>query len=339
MAYNETELKGLFNRVLNEKKEVEVKDEAFLKRYFNEVFPEGRPTSPEAMHQFNAIIVQIADEISRQRATKVFEILADVDFVNARNVYKYELPRNHKTKIVWAADGTSVQRQRVEGDTFRIAQPRRFQGGFYYEPMSLVDADVSRFRELIANIVEAKEALYWQQLSALTAQAVASMAIPEKNVLEGANLTLAQYRALGDVIKRYGGRPVFIADTALISHFAQQQANVADYAQGLSNERKNTLFNDIEITTIANTNAVTLINPYIAGSGNTKTQLPVNEGYMFAGAVNQKPFKIIEFGNLVQQSEYHYEIEQVELKFYAYVAIEFVQGEAVGYIKDTAVVL
>lgn len=338
MAYNETELKGLFNRVLNTKKEVEVKDEAFLKRYLNELFKDGNVPSEHELHQFNTIIVQLADEISRQRTSKLFEVLADVEYVANRAVFQYELPRNHKPRIVWAADGTSVQRQRVDGNPNRIAVPRRMQGGFYYEPATLVDADVEKFQELINGIVEAKEALYWKQLSMLTSAAVTAAQIPAKNVLTGANLTLAQYRQLGDVIKRYGGRPVFVADSALISHFAQQQTGV-DYVNGLSNERKNTLFDDIEISTIANTNAVTLINPYIHGSGNTQTELPVNEGYMFAGAVNQKPFKIIEFGGLVQQSEYHYEIEQVELKFYQNVAIEFIQGEALGYIKDDSVVI
>lgn len=338
MAYNETELNNLFTRVLNEKKQVEEKDEAYLVRYMNELFAEGTNPSSHEIHQFNNLIVKKADEITRAQATEVLKVLADFETVSSRSAFQYTIPKQFKATAVWAADGTSVQRTRVDGDETRIATPRRLQGGFYYEPATLVNADVERFRELVNGIAKAKLRLYWQAISRLTDAAITSGDIPAKNVLTGSNLDLADYRKLASTLARYGGKPTFVADTIFIDHFAQQQTTPT-YINTASDARLDELFTSLNITSIATTNAVSLVNPFIAGSGNTQVELPVNEGYMFAGGVKEKPFKVIEFGGMVQQTEYHYEIEQVELKFYQNVAIEFIQGEAVGYIKDDAVAL
>ena len=58
---------------------------------------------------------------------------------------------------------------------------------------------------------------------------------------------------------------------------------------------------------------------------------------MFAGGVNMKPFKIIEFGGMTQYTTFDPNLERVEMKITQECALEFVQGEAVGYIQDDSV--
>ena len=339
MAYNETELNGLFTRVLNEAKPVDEKDESFLVRYMNEIFADGYNPSSHEVHQFNNLVVKKAEEIARQRHTELLKILADVAYVGRKEAYVYEIPKEFKAKAVWAAEGTSVERQRVDASGKRTATPKRLQGGFYYEPESLATGDIEKFRELVNGIADAKLKLIWESVSALTNAAIANNTIPTKNVLSAANVSLANFRKLGQTLNRYGGNPVFIGDSLLIDAIAQQQVTDSTYRPSASEARLEELFNNFNIAKIGPITALPLVNPFVAGSGNTKTELPVNEGFMFAGAVKTKPFKVIEFGQMTQDTVYHRETEQVEVKFYQSVAIEFVQGEAFGYVKDTAVVL
>ena len=339
MAFNETELNGLFTRVLNESKQVDEKDETFLVRYMNEVFTDGYNPSSHEVHQFNNLVVKKADEIARKRHTELLKVLADVERVGRKEAYVYEIPQKFKAKAVFAAEGTSVERQRVDASGKRTAVPRRLQGGFYYEPESLAKGDVETFRELVNGIADAKLKLIWQSISALTATAIGSGSVPANNVLSTANTSLADFRKLGSRLARYGGTPVLVADMVMIDSIAQQQVTNPTYQPTASDARLEELFNNFGVTSIGPVKALSLVNPFVAGSGNTKTELPIDEGYLFAGAVKEKPFKVIEFGAMTQDSVYHREIEQIEVKFYQSIAIEFVQGEAFGYIKDTALTI
>lgn len=337
MAWKTNELEDLFKIVLNEKVTT-VNEEADLKRYINEVFGNGMPSQHE-LHQFNNLVVKQAEEIARPTATKLLSILADVQNAGGVSVFQYTIPKEHKIKAVWSANGSSVDHVRVEGDETRTASPTSLQTGVYYEVKSLVAEDVAYFRKLVNNVADAKIQLYWNTISKLFAEAVANGAIPTKNVLQGANLTLANYNKLASVLARYGGRPITVADSALIDHFAFQQTTDTTFKELLTDDIKSELANSLTIASIGRTNAVSLVNPFVAGSGNTITELPVNEGYMFAGGVGLKPFKIIEFGGLEQFTTFDPKFKRVEINLNQEVAIEFVQGEAIGYIKDTALTI
>lgn len=331
------ELEGLFNRVLNTANTTN-QDETDLKQYINAVFNNGSTPSNHEIHQFNNLIVKKAEEIARPKATEILGFLADYERVANTTAFQYNIPKNHKAKLVWAANGTSVDYVRVEGAETRFAQPQRFQTGFYYEVQSLVNEDVEYFRTIVADVVNAKIRLYLENVSAVLATAIGNGDIPSKNVITGSNLTITQFNKLASIMQRYG-RPIFIGDNLLIDHFAYQLGTNATYQNLLTEQVKGELLNDLTIARIGRTTAISLVNPFVAGSNNTVTELPVNEGYMLAGGVNQKPFKIIEFGGMNQHTDYNYNIERVEVKLFQNAAIEFVQGEAIGYIKDSSIIV
>lgn len=339
MAYNQELLDGLFTRVLNEAKPTSETDEKHLSDYMKKLFADGYNASSHEIHQFNNLIVKQATEISRQKQTDLIRVLADYDFVGRREAYVYDIPKKLKARAVWAANGTSVNRQRVDTSGRRTVVPERMQGGFYYEPNSLATGDVEKFRELVNGIADAKLRLIWTRLSSLVTTAITNGSIPAANILSAANVTLQDFRKLGSRLNRYGGQPVFIGDQILIDAIAQQQVSNATYQPSTSNERKNELFENYGVGSIGPVRTVAYVNPFTDDKTASKTELPVNEGFMFAGDVNVKPFKVVEFGELYQETQFHYEIEQVELKFYQWIGVEYVQGEALGYVKDTAVTL
>ena len=334
--WNTEELQGLFNRVLNKAKTTE-QDEKDLKEYIHQVFNNGSAPSSHDLHQFNNLIVVKAEEGARRKAANILGFMADYERVTNTTAFQYTIPKKHNAKVVWAANGTSVDYIRVEGAETRFAQPQRFQTGFYYEPTSLVNEDVEYFRKLVANVEDAKVRLYMDNISKLLATAIASGDVPSKNVVTGSNLTLAEYNKLASVMQRYGGNPIFIADTLLIDHFAFQLPTNAVYQNLLTEEVKGDLLNDLNISRIARTVAISYMNPFIEGSANSQTELPVNEGYMLPGGVKEKPFKIVEFGSLTQFTDFDYNLERVEVKLFQNAAIEFVTGEAIGYIKDNSI--
>jgi len=335
MAFNEEKLGTLFKRVMNTKA-VDANDETSLKAYINEVFGDGIPSQHE-MHQFNKLVIKQADEIARAKATDILEILADYVKRPTVEVYQYTIPKDHKAKVVWTANGTSVEHTRVEGQESRTATPVKLSTGFYYEPLSLVQGDVTYFQKLVNDVADAKVRLYFQTVSQLMQTAVANGDIPTVNVKVGTNLTLQDYNTVASKLLRYGGRPVFIGDVALIDHFAFQQVTDTTFKELVTDDLKAELANDLSIAKIGRTTAVSLSNPFIAGSGNTQTELPVDEGFMFAGGVNMKPFKIIEFGGMTQYTTFDPNLERVEMKITQECAFEFIQGEAVGYIQDDSV--
>ncbi|MGE7840754.1 hypothetical protein ACQKNX_08175 [Lysinibacillus sp. NPDC093712] len=338
MAWKTDKLDELFTLVLNEKESTET-EEVELKRYINEVFGGGMPSQHE-LHQFNNLVVKRADEIARPKATEILSLLADMQNAGGVSVFQYTIPKEHKIKAIWSANGSSVDHVRVEGDETRTASPTSLQTGVYYEVKSLVAEDVEYFRKLVNNVAEAKVRLYWDTISKLFTEAVANGDIPTANVVNGANLTLAQYNKLVSTIGRIGnGQSVFIADTALIDHFAFQQATDNTFSKILTEDLKSELAHSLNIARIGRSTAVSLVNPFVTGSKNTVTELPVNEGYMFAGGVGLKPFKIIEFGALEQYTDFDHKLKRVEINLNQEVAIEFVQGDAVGYVKDTALTL
>lgn len=330
-------LENLFTLVLNEKTTTN-QDETDLKRYINEVFDNGIPSQHE-LHQFNNLVVKKAEEIARPKATEILTLLADYENAGQVAVYQYTIPKEHKIKAVWSANGSSVDHVRVEGDETRIASPATLQTGVYYEVKSLVQDDVNYFRKLVNNVADAKIQLYWNTISQLFNAYIANGTIPTRNVLSTANVDIVDYNKLASTLQRYGGRPIFIADTMLIDKIAFQQASNATFQNLLTDSVKSELLNSLNVANIGRTSAVSLVNPFVAGSKNAKTELPVNEGYMFAGSVGMKPFKIIEFGGLEQYTTFDSKFKRVEINLNQEVAIEFVQGDAVGYVKDTALML
>lgn len=328
-----SKLKGLFSRVLNST-ETTNQDEKDIKEYIVKVFGDGSVTpDPSMLHQFNNLVVQKADEIAKPMVTNMLTLMANFKTSAIDTLVQYDLPKKSKAKVVWAANGSGVDLVRVEGKAKKIAVPAKFQTGFYYEPLDLVRDSVDAFRTLVSDVANAKVRLYMTEISRLTKQAIASSAIPSPNVKVGNNLALADYNKVASTLARYGGRPLFIADTLLIDHFAMQQASDSTYSKLLTEGLKEELLTSLNPSTIGRTTAVNLVNPFLDAT-NSSVELPVNVGYMFAGGVSQKPFQIVEYGGMRQITEQDMEDERVKIKIYQEAAIDLVFGEAIGYIEE-----
>ncbi|WP_339198554.1 hypothetical protein MKY95_10110 [Paenibacillus sp. FSL P4-0176] len=336
MIYNDTKIKALFSRVLDVNN-TSTDDEKYISEYCSRVFGDGSSTpDPSMLHQFNNLIVQEADKIAKPKVTKVIELLANMIPRKLGDIYQYKIPQERNAKVVWAANGSSVDLLRLAGAKTKVATPYKFQTGFSYDPLDLVNDSVVNFRKLVDDIGDAKVKLYMEQISKLFQKAITSGEIPAANVKNGSNISLADYNKVSSTLQRYGGRPVFIADTLLIDYFANQQTTGV-YKDLLTDELREELRTALNPTSIGRTTAVNLVNPF-TNSTNSKVELPVNEGYMLAGSVSQKPFIIVEYGGMKQFTEQDPSDERIKLKITQEAAIELLYGEAIGYIKEDAAV-
>lgn len=338
MSLDNTKIKGLFNRVLNEQA-TSKEDAEDIKAYITKVFGDGTANpDPSLLHQFNTLVVQKADEIAKPEATDMLSMLATFKTSPIDRLVQYDIPQKNKAKVVWAAHGTGVDLVRVEGKKSKIAVPQKFQTGFYYEPLDLVRDSVEYFRKLIADVGEAKKRLYWDVIARLTKEAIASTKIPVANQAIGSDLTLTDFNKVASTLQRYGGRPVFVADSLMIDHFAMQQASNPTFEKLLTDKLRDELLHALNPTTIGRTTAMNLINPF-TDETNSKVELPVNEGYMFAGGVSQKPFHIVEYGGLRQLTEQDIEDERVKMKITQEAAVDLIFGEAIGVLQDDSITL
>lgn len=336
MALDNTKLKGLFNRVYNNK--MEENDTSDIKAYITKVFGDGSVNpDPTMLHQFNQLVVETADQIAKPMVTNLLSLFATTQNRNRGDLVELKIPQNNKAKVVWSATGSGVDLVRVEGRKSIVAVPEHFSTGIYYEPLDLVKESVEYFQILVNDIANAKVRLYLDRINELTATAITSGRIPTKNVKTGSNITLAEYNKIASVLQRYGGRPVFVADSLLIDYFAMQQATDATYKELLFDGIKEELLTSLNPTQIARTTAVNLVNPF-TDETNSKVELPVNKGYMFAGGVEQKPFTIVEYGGLRQMTEQDIEDERIKLKLTQDASVNLVYGEAIGVIEEQAAV-
>lgn len=337
MRYNDEKLVGLFSRVMNETA-TSLEDRDDLKAYVKKVFGDGSfNPDPSLLWQFNNLVVREADKLAKPEATQMIGLMADFQTAPVGQLVQYTIPQKHKAKVVWAAHGTGVDLVRVEGQKSKIAVPQKFQTGFYYEPLSLSQDEVEFFRKLVRDVADAKLRLYMEVIARTTQSAIASSIIPNANVITGNNLSITDYNKVASTLARYGGRPVFVGDTLLIDYFAMQQATNPTFEKLLTDGLRNELLTSLNPSTIGRTVAVNLINPFVDET-NTKTELPVNQGFMFPSGqnANAKPFKVIEYGGLKQMTEQDIEDERIKVKLTQEAAIELVFPEVLGFIEEQA---
>ncbi|MCA1025676.1 hypothetical protein LCM23_06200 [Cytobacillus kochii] len=336
MKFDNLKLKGLFNRVVFNK--MEDNDSTDIQAYIKKVFNDGSANpDPTLLHQFNQLVVETADQIAKPMVTNLLSLFATVSKEQRGNLKELRIPQKNKAKVVWSATGSGVDLVRVEGKKSIFAVPTHLSTGFYYEPLDLVKDSVDQFNKLVKDVANAKVRLYFDKVNELSNAAVTSGRIPSANVLSGANLTLTQYNKLSSVLQRYGGRPLFIADSLMIDYFAMQQATDSTIKNLLTDGIKEELLTALNPSTIGRTTAVNLVNPF-TDSTNSKVELPVNKGYMFAGGVDQKPFSIVEYGGLRQLHDQDIEDERVKLKLIQDVSINLLFGEAIGLITEDAAI-
>lgn len=335
MRLDINKLTGLFSRAHDNK--METGDQEDLKQLVKRTFgEEGQIPDPSMLHQFNEIIVRAGEKDAKQKVTDLFSVFANVRPARRGTIEKVNIPQNLKARMVWSATGSGVDLKRVDGQKSYVAEPEALSTGFYYEPLSLVTGDQTQFQNLINAVSDAKIKLYLDAVLRIMNASVTSGKIPSNNVISGDNLTIAQYNKIASVLQRVtGGRPIFLADTLLIDHFADQHAsaNKELYTDKMSEEYLTAL----NPTSIGRTTAVNLTNPFI-DEKNSVTELPVNKGYMFAGGANRKPFEVIEYGGLRQQTETDIEDERVKVKISQDASVTLAQGNTIGIVTENSAV-
>lgn len=328
-------LKSLMTRVYNNKiiQNDEQNDVVDIKAYCEKVFGSNMNPDPTMLHQFNNLIVETANEIARPIVTDIVSLFAKFETKNRGDIVKYEIPQNLKAKVKWVANGVGIDAVRIDSQKYSIINPATFGAAFYYEPLDVSGDAVAQFNAIVDKLVKAKLDLYLKQITSLVDKAVLSGTIPAANVIAGSALVYKDYQKLANRIARYGGRPIFVADTLLIDYFAGQ-IETAKTPAGLSDRLKDMFLSELNITELGRTTAVNLVNPFIEGSNNTKVELPINKGYMFSSAQNLKPFVVIEYGTMRQKTKENFEDDRIVMKITQDAGIELLQGETVGIVNE-----
>src|SRR5690606_17864298 len=148
MTYDATKLKGLFSRVYKDEmindESKGLFDEKDIKAYVTKVFGDGSANpDPSLLHQFNQLVVEIADEIAKPMVTNMLGLFANVQNRQRGQLVQVKIPQQHRARVVWSANGSGVDLVRVAGEKSKIATPHTFSTGFYYEPLDLVTDTVT----------------------------------------------------------------------------------------------------------------------------------------------------------------------------------------------------
>ena len=337
------DMKKLFNRVYNDQmivdKDTDMHDSDSIKAVCAKVFGDGNTTpDPSLLHQFNNLVVETASEIAQPKVTDLLKYLANYVVTARGDVKMIKTPRRVKAKVVWSANGSGVDLIRVSGAKEVVAVPQTFSTGFYYEPLDLVKDSVDSFQALINDVAEAKMRLYMSEIAKLTTASIANSKIPSNNVIDGSNTSIVDYNRLVGLFSRYGGVPVLVADALMVNDLAMKQVTDPVLSTLLSDSYKDELLKSLNITTIGRSVAVNLVNPFINDT-NSAVELDPREGYMFTGEGSQKPFSIVEYGTMRQQTETNIEDERVKVKLSQDASIILVYGQLLGFIKDDSISL
>lgn len=312
------------------------KDLKDISEICNKTFGHGSP-SPENLHLFNELLVKTADEIAQPRVDALLGLLADYENVPAGTVKVYEMPKTVEPKFQFTAKGTGVDLARIDGSvTRKIAQPESLTYGATYEITTFQANPVVAFNKAVDRLANAKVEYYFARVMEILKSAVASSEVPANNTEVGSNLTLTQFKSVENtMIRLTNGRPLFVADLALINHFADQVPTVQKDL--LTDSIKDMLREDLIPSKISKSVAVAFPNTWI-DEENSKVKFDVKTGFVFpGGAVGKKPFAITEYGTKRQYSTVDPETERVNLKIVFESDITLLNARYIGAIVDDSV--
>ena len=136
------------------------------------------------------------------------------------------------------------------------------------------------------------------------------------------------------MIRLGGGRPTFVADMALINHFANEIPTAQ--APLMTDSVKDMLREDLIPSRISKTISVNFPNSWI-DEKNSKVKFDVTQGFMFPSGKNGKAFAITEFGGQRTYSSIDPETEQVKMMIKFDCDVTLLNGRYLGTVIDTSV--
>lgn len=343
--------KRIYNNKMLEKKDeqgsVILSDEDAIKALVEQTFTSsGDVRNIEQLRFFNRLIVETADEEAKPRIQPIIDLVSDYSSVGRYDKIVYEVPKKAKIKMALTATGAGVDFVRISPSQKKVpAKPETHQFGAYYNIDQMISDPVNEFRKAVNHVAEQKVSYIYSKIMSLVNKAKSTGGIPSNQLVEGANISFMDYRALENKLLRYGKgvKPVMIADRNLIDSLAMKQATLSLGVTGkegilLTDELRRELLKDTEINEFSRTTAIPTDNPFTENT-HTKVDLPVNEGIVIAGG-EKSPFKIREFGAMrTAQGMPDIEDERVNMKIDIKMDITLLYGEAMGYVKDTNVVI
>lgn len=315
------------------------KEEKELREICNRTFGHGTP-SPENLHLFNQFLVETVEEIAKPKVDYILGLIADFKSVPAGTVQVYKMPKTVQPKLLYTAKGTGVDLVRIAGEeTIKHAVPQSLTYGGYYEITTFMADPITAFKEAVDSLVQAKLDFYFEKIFAIMNNAInTTQEIPPANVHHGANVTMADFQKVENtMIRLTGGRPVFVADIALINSIVANQTTSWNNTGLLTDEMRKMLRDDLVPSQISKTIALPFPNNFV-DEKNSKVRFNVQQGFVFPGnAPGKKPFVITEFGAKRQYSEIDPELEQVKLKVVFEADITLLNGRYIGSISDSQV--
>lgn len=314
-------------------------DEQAIKELCNATFGDGSVNpDPTTLHQFNNIVVKVADKVAEPDLQKMLQYFANVQNVPADTQlveYKKEHPSHLKFK--WTAVGSMPALKRVEVGERDFIRISNVQTAVSYNPLTQNDNCVENFKALVDDIASAKVRLMYETVINLIQTAVTGSTgkIPTQQIVTGSNITPVDFNKVANIIaRRTGSRPIFVADRVLIDALATQIGETASTL--LTDSIKDDMYN-FELTNLRTADAVPMVNEFTTLDG-FATQFPVNRGYILGGAgYSKKPFEIALAGGLVQNTENEFVHGRVKMVVRQALGIDLLSGECIGYVEDDAI--
>lgn len=338
--------KRVYNNTMLEKKDesgkIVLSDAQAITALVNKTFnSNGEYTSVDALHSFNKIIVEVADDVAQPRFEQIVNALSNYKKVGRYDKVHYEKPKNARIKLALTATAAGVDFTRISPNkTIIPARPEIHQFGAYYQVDKLISDPVNEFKNAVNMVADEKVQYLYTKIYELIVAAKDNGEIPIGQVFDSSNGTIKDFRGIEQRLLRYGSNvaPTFIADSLLIEDIALKQTS-NDLAGGLATDPlKEELLRSINVQKISRSIAIPIDNPFV-DSLNSKVDLPVNEGFFIAGG-SKSPFMIREFGSMrTAQTLPTIEGERVNMKIDFKLDVTLLVGAAMGYWKDDTITL
>lgn len=309
----------------------------------------GTINNIQAFRDLNQLIITTAEELQSPNRQQTINLVSDYKKVGANDIMQYNVEdRVARVTTSVTATGTGVNFTKVPYATSKVyATPYKHQFGIKYSLSEMLSDPINQFRSAV-NLVNDEKAKYiLTQIFVAVREASANSKIPTRQKLETAGMTFAGFKTIESSLLRYGKnvKPVMVADTQFITTLADAQASVMVTGSTtvplyLTDDLRNSLLRDASVDQISKTLAISIDNPY-TDNMNSKVDLPVNEAILVAGG-SSNPIKVTEFGEMALLSDTiqeNIENEEAHVKISYKVDITLLLNRAIGYIKDTAIVL
>jgi len=309
----------------------------------------GTINNIQAFRDLNQLVITTAEQLQLPNRQQTINLVSDYKKVGSNDIMQYNVEdKVARVTTSVTATGTGVNFTKIPLTATKVyATPYRHQFGVKYSLSEMLSDPINQFKQAVNLVNDEKIKYILTQIFVAVREASANSKIPTRQKLETAGVTFSGFKKVESSLLRFSKNitPVMVADIAMISALADTQASVMVTGSPtvplyLTDGMRESLLKDASIDKISKTLAISIDNPY-TDNMNSKVELPVNEAILVAGG-SANPIKVTEFGEMALLSDSiqeHIESEEVYMKISYKVDVTLLLNRAIGYIKDTAVVL